>query len=200
MYAFRMVFLTFFGEARQQVSRLPGPAMRIPLVVLAILSIVAGFLYLPATFGHISWFKDFTLTALPAVATARTGVPGEAMLQVITSVVSLVGIFLAGYYFLLKPDYTETLAKTRAGSLLHTLWFAGWGFDWLYDTVLVRPFVELARLNREDFIDLAYRAAARLTAAGARLLSPTESGKVRSYAMGIAFGAIVILGIVILSS
>ncbi|MGE5892516.1 MAG: NADH-quinone oxidoreductase subunit L, partial [bacterium] len=44
LYTFRMVFLTFFGEQKKEVGRRPGIAIGIPLVVLAFLSIVGGFI------------------------------------------------------------------------------------------------------------------------------------------------------------
>ena len=34
--------------------------------------------------------------------------------------------------------------------MLHRLWFANWGFDWLYDVLLVRPYKWFARINKND--------------------------------------------------
>src|SRR5690606_22960666 len=47
VYTARMVFLTFFGEAKSQVGNRPGMLMTFPLAVLAVLSLVGGFIELP---------------------------------------------------------------------------------------------------------------------------------------------------------
>jgi hypothetical protein len=41
------------------------------------------------------------------------------------------------------------------GRTLHQWWFAGWGFDWLYDKVFVQPFIWAAR-SKSDFVDAFY--------------------------------------------
>ena len=45
-------------------------------------------------------------------------------------------------------------------------WLRGWDFDRLYDALLVRPFVAIARLNRDDVVDLLPRAIAAVVRAG----------------------------------
>ena len=69
-------------------------------------------------------------------------------------------------------------------------WFADWGFDWLYQKLFVCPYVILARLNREDFVDLIYVVAARVSQSINRLLSFTVNGNVRWYVAAIAGGAV----------
>ena len=86
-----------------------------------------------------------------------------------------------------------------ATSDLHQLWFSGWGFDALYDAVIVRPFVFLATINKNDVIDKAYTAIVSLTQFFNRLLSYTQSGLMRWYVMGIVIGAILILTLGLLS-
>src|SRR5690606_26356843 len=63
-YMFRLLFLTFFGEFRgteSQRSHLhESPAsMTIPLIVLAVLSTIGGFLGIPAVFGATHYLGDF---------------------------------------------------------------------------------------------------------------------------------------------
>ena len=73
------------------------------------------------------------------------------------------------------------------------LWVAGWGFDWIYDRLIVRPFVSLARLNRNDVLDRIYTGLASLCIALHANLSVTQNGQLRRYAMSITAGAIVVL-------
>jgi NADH-quinone oxidoreductase subunit L len=81
---------------------------------------------------------------------------------------------------------------------VHAFLFSGWGFDWVYDHALVRPFVTLARINRRDFIDFFYTAVAWLNIGGHRVLSATENGRLRWYAAGIAAGAVIVIAIMVL--
>ena len=67
-----------------------------------------------------------------------------------------------------------------------------WGFDWLYDRILVRPFIFLSDYLRGDFIDSIYNGIASLNESLSRRLSATQDGKVRWYA-GVITGGVVLL-------
>jgi NADH-quinone oxidoreductase subunit L len=202
LYTFRMVFLAFFGEAKPLVVEnrplaQPGYRIRIPLVVLAALSLVGGFVELPDTLGRLPLFSDFVQTVLPPMGFARGGPGTELALQIVAAVVSLGGIFLAYLFFLRRPQTAESLARTSWGAALHRFWFVGWGFDWVYDRLLVRPFVWLAQADRDDVADLIYDGLAALSRMLNHILSATETGKVRWYAAGIAVGAIITIAIAV---
>jgi NADH-quinone oxidoreductase subunit L len=197
LYTFRMVYLTFFGEAKTPVGRRPHLRVQVPLVVLAILSIVGGLVELPQTLGNLPLFSNFLGTALPATRVAVTGVGTELAFQAIAGLVSLFGIFLAYRWFLRTPGVVPRMVETAWGTAVHRFWFAGWGFDWLYDALLIRPYVWLARTNRSDGVDRVYREAARLAEVCSRTLSLTETGRVRWYAMGVAGGAVIVVAMVV---
>jgi NADH-quinone oxidoreductase subunit L len=111
--------------------------------------------------------------------------------------VSLLGIYLAYLLFLRHPQSTENLVRTPWGAALHRYWFAGWGFDWLYDRCIVQPYVWIACADANDVIDGIYDGIAWLTQIGYHDLSRTQTGQVRRYAMGIAIGAVIIIAIVV---
>jgi NADH-quinone oxidoreductase subunit L len=197
LYTFRMVFVTFFGEAKQQVHKKPGLRMQIPLIVLGVLSVVGGFVELPDTLGNLPLFTSFMHSALPALNTSA-GVSAELILQIIAAAVSLTGVLAAYLLFMRAPNLVASAVRTASwGNVLHRFWFAGWGFDWLYGTFIVRPFVWLARINKGDVVDLIYSGIAWLSQSLHHLLSLTQTGKVRWYAMGIATGAVVAIAIVV---
>ena len=79
------------------------------------------------------------------------------------------------------------------------LWVTGWGFDWCYDWLVTRPFLWLARINRDDVIDTIYTGTAGLSRFSHRLLSRTQSGQLRRYAAMIAAGSVVIVALALLS-
>jgi len=197
VYTFRMVLLTFFGEAKAQVSRSPGVCIGIPLAVLAVLSVIGGFVELPQTLGNLPLFSEFLHSVLPK-APDQGGAGSLLLFQVLAAIVSLGGIWLAYLLFLRHRHYAENLVRTPLGRALHCFWLGGWSFDWLYDTLFVQPFVTVARLGKEDVVDLFYQGVARLSRILHSGLSATQTGRVRWYAAAIGIGAIVTIGIAVL--
>ena len=197
LYTFRMVFLTFFGQPKARVSRGPGICIIIPLVVLAVLSVIGGFIELPETLGNRPLFSEFLHSVLPK-APGPAGGGSLLLFQALTAIVSLGGIWLAYLLFRRHRLFTENLVRTPLGTALHCFWFGGWSFDWLYDTLFVQPFATVARADKADLVDLFYRGVAWLNRILHFGLSATQTGRVRWYAAAIAIGAIVTIGIVVL--
>jgi NADH-quinone oxidoreductase subunit L len=221
IYSFRMLFLTFFDrpaapDAAAHASppheaadahaahgedhgpRDPGPAMRIALIVLAFLSLVAGFVELPKTLANLTLFSDFMHSALPKTVLLETGLISELTSEIAAAIAALAGVAIAYWFVLRNPKPVDDLVRTPAGSALHRFWFVGWGFDWLYHNLFVRPFVWLARADKDDVVDLVYGAMAWLGRSLHRVLSRTETGQVRRYAMGIALGAAIVIALMVL--
>ncbi len=71
LYTFRLVFITFFGDIRTEPHHKPGPLMTIPLVVLAVLSLTAGFIELPENMGPVHLFSKLFDGVLPVVSYRR---------------------------------------------------------------------------------------------------------------------------------
>jgi NADH-quinone oxidoreductase subunit L len=198
MYTFRMVSVTFFGPLGKKASRLPGLRMSLPLVVLAVLSVIAGFVDVPNIWGGVPVLSVFLERSLPAAVLASNQMSREGLFEIFSGIVSLGGIVLI--IMLIRGNwsgFTRKLAVSEVGEALHRLWFAGWGFDRVYDLLLVNPYVWLARINRNDAIDLVYRGIGLLTKVAWRGLIVTENGRVRSYAMGIALGAAIVIGLAV---
>ncbi|HSK11384.1 MAG TPA: NADH-quinone oxidoreductase subunit L [Vicinamibacterales bacterium] len=197
LYTFRLIFVVFFGEARTEVGHRPGPAMVIPVVVLAVLSVVAGFVNVPPTLGDLHLFNDFLAPVLPVLDEHHGGAFTEAMSEVATAVVFAVGLAAAWFLVLRRGDVVGRAVATPAGAAMHRFWQGGWGFDWLYDLVFVRPVTWLASANRDDVADVPFRAAGAGVSVLHLALSATQTGHVRWYAAGIAGGSIAALAIVL---
>jgi NADH-quinone oxidoreductase subunit L len=173
MYTFRLILLVFFGPLRTSIVKRPGYAMQIPVIVLAVLSIAGGF--------DRGSFHAFMASVFPIL-----GEVPETLSEIAAALAFLAGLGLAWIY-----------VRRPATSLIEHWWAAGWGFDWLYDRLFVRPVVWAARVNREDAIDFLYRSVAELTRSGYRGLVLTETGKLRWYAAAIAGGSILFVAVVI---
>jgi NADH-quinone oxidoreductase subunit L len=171
LYTFRLILLVFFGPLRLPQPAKPGLIMTIPAWILAALSIGGGF----------------DRSRFAALLGAR---PVEsALTSALASLAFLVGLLVAWVW------WRKAVVARPALTTLGRFWFAGWGFDWLYDRVFVRPVVWAANLDRADAIDSVYRGAARSTASASRALSATETGNLRWYAAAIAAGTVVFLAI-----
>lgn len=197
LYAFRMVFITFFGDARAEVGKRPGNLMKAPLVFLAGLSVFAGFLEIPGQGGpHL--FSHFMSTSLPHRDILMESGGADLIRESIVVVLEVSGILLAYFIFIRTPhDKKERLfAKT---SVPERFIFSGWGFDRLYDVLIVNPFLKISRMNRDDLMDLPFMGMAWAGRETNRILSSGQSGKVRQYAAWIAFGAVLLLAVMVLS-
>jgi len=192
LYAFRMVFLTFFGEQKKAPTQRPGLWMTIPLLVLAVLSLIGGFIELPGDMGHFSLFSDFIEKTLPVTLIEAPGHYTEIVFQFVSALVAIAGMVTAYFYYFNKPFP----AAEPQRNALQQFFYLGWDFDLLYNTVIVQPIVFLSRIDKNDFIDKFYTSLASLTLLFNKILSATQNGLVRRYAIVLAIGAIITLTII----
>jgi NADH-quinone oxidoreductase subunit L len=197
LYTFRMVFVTFFGDMRRKPAGRAGWLMLGPLVVLAVLAIAGGFVDLPPTMGDKPVFTELLAPVLPPAPEVPARAADLLRLQVVAGLVSLVGIFVAWALFLRSRATVDALMRRPALDRLRRFWFAGWGFDWLYDRVFVRPIVWFAEFNRGDAIDRIYDGLAWGSRGAWRALSATETGRIRWYAAGLTAGALIVTTVVL---
>jgi NADH-quinone oxidoreductase subunit L len=193
VYTFRMVFITFFGEAKTKISHVPGMRITVPLMVLAALSFAGGFIELPHTLGHFTLFSDYLSPLLPAV-TLKEGIETtEWTIQLVTAVLALGGVYLTYILYVKQPQLSNEIKSSTFE--LHQFWFRGWDFDALYNFVFVRPFVFLSRINKNDVIDQFYTGLVQITEYFNSAFVKTQNGVLRWYVMSIVVGAILILTI-----
>ena len=193
IYTFRMVFLTFFGEEKTHVGHPVGKLVTMPLVVLAVLSLVGGFIELPHTLGHVELFSDFLKPTLPAVEMRPGAESAEWIMQLIAAVLCLAGIYVAYFFYMKRTDMRVELKSSMI--VLNRFWFSGWGFDALYHNLFVRPFVFIATINKNDAVDKIYEGLVSGVTFFHNVFAKTQNGVMRWYIMGIVIGAIFILSI-----
>jgi len=188
LYSFRMIFITFYGEAKKEPTFLPGKLMTVPLVILAVLSLIGGFVELPASIGNIHLFSNLVNNTLPVVVT-KVEDHNELLFQALSAIIALTGIFIAYIVYFKKPDLSVPFSHSR----LNRFFEKGWGFDKLYDTVFVRPIVWLSDIDKNDFFDLWNIGLSKLALLLNRTLSITQNGKMRWYLLSIVIGIAIIL-------
>ena len=207
-YMFRLYLLAFRGasrlthEAEHHLHESP-PAMIVPLVVLAGLSIVGGWVGLPfQQGGHLleRWLKPvFEPEVLSAAlgghggghAAAHTVSPATEWMLIGLSVgIALAGIFFAFRAYLRDPALATRLRERLAG--VHRVLLGKYYVDELYDAAVVRPIHRMSErlwtFWDQKVVDGAVNGVAYVLEAGSALLRLFQTGFVGTYALFIAVG------------
>ena len=190
LYAFRMVFLVFFGQARSPVVERPGRAVQLSLLVFTVLALLGGFIDVPGMLQNQGGL-------FPLHVSGETGGAAAWILPASASLVPLAGVLLASWFYLGDREWTARLPAHRAAAALGRFWTEGWGFDRLYDNLIVRPFLRVSRANRDDLLDLIFDGTAWYVKALSGVLVRVQSGRIHHYALGIVLGAVLTLGILL---
>ncbi len=196
-YTFRMVFVTFFGKQKIEISHYPKWTIHVPLIVLAFFALFGGFIELPGTMGHLTLFSDFMKSVLPVEMAHHESASLELFSQILTATLALLAIYAAYVLYLKKMEVVTRFTNTALGAALQSFFLSGLGFDWLYERLFIRPYVWIARINKRDFIDLFFVFLAWISRQFHYLFSYTQSGRVRRFVLGLALGAVVLLTIVV---
>jgi len=186
LYTFRLIFIAFHGEAKTEAHAGHGIAHNLPLGVLIVLSTFVGALIVPPLAG-----------VLPQ-SVGHAGGEAKHSLEIASGAIAMAGILLAALLFLGKRGLATRIAQSTPGRFLSAWWFAAWGFDWLYDKLFVQPYLWLCRLLARDPIDATIGLVPHTARGGHALLSRSENGQLRWYALSIVGGAVLLLGIVLL--
>jgi NADH-quinone oxidoreductase subunit L len=179
--------------------------MLFPLVVLAILSFIGGWVGVPqAMHGHneIEHFLDPVFaTGIPVeVITSTTNHSLELILAAISILTVGIGFFAAYLFYYKKPGTAAVLAQ-RAPAL-YRLVENKFYVDELYQTAIVLPLLMFSRLILGSFIDGGIingsgKAAGAATRGLGSLTRRIQSGNIRSYAGWLALGAAAVLIVMI---
>ena len=172
-----------------------------PLVVLAILSVIGGWVGVPeALHGHneIEHFLDpvFALTTSPesAVDAAQVSHGLELGLAAVSVVVALIGLFFADLFYRQKPG---TLGTAVSNNPVYKLVSNKFYIDEIYDFVFVGFVLATSRLLLawaiDGFVNGVGTFSAYLTRSAGEGTSRMQSGNIRSYAGWLAAGAAAVI-------
>lgn len=198
IYSFRVFFLVFYGDQKMEITKQPGMLMSLVLIVLAFFSITAGFVGFPEVLLHYNPFGKLLSSVFEmSAATETSNHVAEGALLGVATVETLLGIFIA-YAYARSNRWAWVVERSKPAQAIHRFFLSGWGFDWLYEAIFVKPFKWLANVNRNDFTDSFYTGLAEIAKMGNRALSYSQAGKVRNYATGVVIGAVILAACVLL--
>jgi NADH-quinone oxidoreductase subunit L len=177
--------------------------MLFPLVVLAILSVVGGWVGVPATMGGHDEIRDFldpVFASGGAVEAATASRSLELGLAVISVLMAAIGFFIAYVFYYKKPRTAAALAARVPA--LYRLVENKFYIDEIYSAMIVGPLLMFSRLFLGGLIDGGIVSGSGAAAgAGTRGLSSLvrriQSGNIRSYAGWLAIGAAAVLLVMI---
>jgi NADH-quinone oxidoreductase subunit L len=168
------------------------PAMALALIVLAIGSVLAGYVSLGGRFEH---FLEPSFAPQPVEEVADRGL--ELTLMVVSSLVAVAGIAIAAYFFLKNRRAADRVAEQFAGPrrVLEHKYYV----DEIYDAAIVEPIRitsenALWKLIDVRVIDGAVNGVAETVGGASELLRRTQTGSVRAYAASLFLGVVLILG------
>jgi NADH-quinone oxidoreductase subunit L len=204
-YMFRAVFMTFYGESRvdphvaHHIHESP-PVMTVPLMILAGLSLVGGFVGIPLIKG-LHFFHDFLAPAVTPLTHAEVHYPAsfEVGMMIFSMLVAAGGIYTAYKMYLLIPELPTTLARKfpRAYDLIFHKYYV----DELYDATVVEPIKsgsDFLWLGVDDkVVDGAVNGSAGVIAWLSAHIRKLETGFVQNYALAILLGVVLITGYLI---
>jgi NADH-quinone oxidoreductase subunit L len=220
-YMFRALFMTFFGESRvdehvaHHIHESPK-IMTVPLVVLAILSIIGGYVGVPHVLGGANHIHEFLAPVLGggaepvkahagitliSQAWASGGEGGghlaawELPLMAVSVIVALIGIGIAYLFYVKNPALPKLLAEKQRG--LYQLVSNKYYVDELYDILFINSLKRLGTAlwkGFDDFvIDGTINGTAYLIGWLSGVMRRVQTGLVQNYAFAMMIGGVILV-------
>jgi NADH-quinone oxidoreductase subunit L len=198
LYMFRLMFMTFHGESRVEPERLhhlheSPPVMTIPLIALAVLSLIGGWVGLPE---GVAWGNAFARFLSSSVGAFKPTIEAsEALLSALSVAVALSGVVVAWAFYLKWPGLAYVVVwKAKA---LYELVLNKYYIDQIYDTLVSRPLFFIAQYVLFRGVDhLAIDGLVNGTGltieASSEVVRHSETGNVQHYALVYLLGAVAI--------
>ncbi|MBL7711727.1 MAG: NADH-quinone oxidoreductase subunit L [Chitinophagaceae bacterium] len=192
-YMFRLYFLTFTGKFRgtheQEHHLHESPiAMTFPLMVLALLAAISGFVGLPEVFSEHHALNEFLSVAVTNGVHHHLEHSTEYMLMGL-SVTLVVAMILFAYAKTKKPDFQP---NTGLAKVLENKWYV----DELYNAVIVNPLLQfssfLDRIIERKGIDGGVNGVGKLVRWGADRMRLLQNGQVGAYLFTMVIGIVLI--------
>jgi NADH-quinone oxidoreductase subunit L len=204
LYMFRLLFLTFFGTVRASSSTMSHihespKVMTVPLIILALLSTIAGFAGLPEAFHATSWVGRFLDPVFAASHQIRREVPldhsTEYVLMGVILTLTIVMIIVA--YFMYVKRNSVPAEEGQKLSQVHNLVYNKYFVDELYAAVIVRPLYWVSsvfdRIIEQLGIDKLVNGFGAAVVSGSKSIRLFQAGSIGIYILFMVIGVIALL-------
>ena len=180
--------------------------MAFTLIVLAIGSVLAGYIGIPHALGGHNALGEWLSPAFQASgavrevaesATVGEGGSLEFTLMLLSSALAVIGVGIGLFVWVKRRDIADAAARNLSG--VHTLLLNKYYVDEFYDAAFVQPIKVMSteglwRGFDVKVVDGAVNGTAAIVSAGAAAMRRLQSGSVRTYAESLFLGVLLILG------
>jgi NADH-quinone oxidoreductase subunit L len=211
-YMFRLIFMTFHGSSRVDAEKEhhiheSPPVMAFPLMALAVLALIGGWVGLPEWLLWGDAFKRLLAPVFdqpPAIPLGRPiitvevhGASASLALSATALAAGLLGIFMAWILYIQNPALPGRIAESMRG--LRELLWRKYYIDELYDHLISRPlfWISTNLLNNgvdRDVIDGFVNGTAATVEGSGEATRKIETGNVQNYAFVYLLGAVAVAG------
>ena len=214
-YMFRLIYLTFHGkermteEVKHHLHESPK-SMTIPLSILAILSVIGGYVGLPHLFfGATNYFEKWLEPVMAgggheepahALASNAADTGTEWLLMASSVILVLVMIYFARYFYNKRLEAATSLREKLSG--IHKLLLNKYYVDEIYGAIVVRPVIYgslfLWKIFDVVIIDGFINGLASIYRDISNTLKYIQSGRLRNYATIFMLGVVIMVGYFVL--
>jgi len=208
-YMFRLVFMTFFGKFRggetdEHLPESPG-TMTIPLMILAVLAVIGGWVGIPHVLGGGNHFEAWMEPVFEEAEhiihhTGHHSAGLEMGLMIMSVCVALIGIYIAFMFYRKKPDIPAKFVKNNPG--LHRLVLNKYYVDEIYQKGIINPLVKSSEFLWNFFdvkiVDGSVNGVAAIFRFLGSIVRKVQTGYVQNYALMMSIGILIIIGYLIL--
>lgn len=209
-YMFRLIYMTFYGKPRydhhtgEHLHESPN-VMTVPLMALAVLSIVGGLIGWPKVLGGGAWFEHFLHPVFAKgeeIGRLNEAAPHSHALEygLIAASIALViiAIMTARRIYLIRAE-TDVMEQRLGG--IYKLLYNKYYIDELYDKVFITPCVNLSNALWKQFdvkiVDGLVNGLASLVGWFSGVFRKVQTGMIRSYAFVFLAGVVFVVGYLI---
>ncbi len=199
-YSFRLIFLTFHstfrGTHEQEHHLHESPkSMTIPLMLLCVGAVAAGWVGIPSVLGGGAHFTEFMKPILGHPEGHGTHAE-ELVVMGISVAAGFLGIGLAYYMYMMRKDLPVKLAAQFNGA--YKVLFNKYYVDELYSFLIIRPTIWIAKnvligVTDAKVIEAIVNGVPGAIGAFSRQLRKAQTGFLHHYATIMAMGLLVIL-------
>ncbi len=205
-YMFRLFYLTFYGQPRydrhtaDHLHESPR-VMTVPLIILAVLSVVGGWIGWPKALGGGAWFEHFLAPVMShggaeAAETASHSAALEYGLMAVTIALVLASIYAAYSIYNRNIGRATSLRQSLAG--VHKAIYNKYWVDEFYGATVVRPLIKgsifLWKIFDVLIIDGLANGLAYLTGDASAMARKMQTGYLRGYLTAFLIGTVLVIG------
>lgn len=200
LYMFRLLYLVFHGEPRDRDlydhAHEPTMSMRVPMMVLGVLSVVGGYISIPGGYNELEAWLSPVFSQFQVGGPRLEAQPFYWESMAVTLAVTAIGLFVGWTVYARRSPSAQSVVAWAPGA--HRFLANRYYVDQMYDFLFVAPVKWFSRMVgryfEQDVVDFTVDGVGKMVRMSSSRLRVIQTGFVRNYALGILFGAVLVVG------